>query len=302
MNKEIRKIINVANIHPISYEKKGKIYIISDKKKTYVIKLNTNNSDIYKYLLSRDFLFFPEMLSLKNSNYDMYEYIPEIKEDKEQKIEDLIVIIAKLHNKTSYLREIDLDEIKSIYESIKKEIDKTKDFYIKINDLIDKEVFLSPPEYLLIRNISLIYYALNLANNYIDDWYRTIINEKSIRVSLLHNNISIEHLIINEDKYLISWDKAYFDNPIYDIEGIYRKYYASIEFANALRIYEKNNKLNCLEYKLLVARLLIPKIIYFSSNTLQDTEEINEEISFLNKIVTFIKKDKIREEEKLSKN
>ncbi len=300
MNNEIRTIIKETNIHPLSYVKKGKIYIISDKEKTYIIKLNANNSDIYKYLSSRDFYSFPLMLS-SNNDYDMYEYIPDVQEEKEQKIEDLIVIIAKLHSKTAYLRELDLDEIKSIYESIKKEIDKTKNFYIKMNDLIDKETFLSPTEYLLIRNISLIYYALNLASDYIDEWYQRIINEKSIRVSLLHNNISIDHLIVNKDKYLISWDKAHFDNPIYDIESIYRKYYASLELHNVLRIYEKHNKLDSLEYKLLIARLLIPKILSFSSNTLLDTEKMSEEISFLKKIVIFIKSDIMLKDEKLSK-
>lgn len=301
MNKELRKIIKDANIHPISYIKKGKIFIISNKEKTYVIKLNTNNSDIYKYLSSRGFSSFPLMLFSKNNNYDMYEFIPDIQEEKEQKIEDLIIIISKLHSKTSYLREIDLDEIKNIYESIKNKIEKTRDFYIKINDSIDKEAFLSPTQYLLIRNISLIYYVLNFANKYIDDWYKTIINEKSIRVSLLHNNISIDHLIVNKDKYLISWDKAYFDNPIYDIENIYRKYYTSLELFDVLRIYEKNNKLDYLEYRLLLARLLTPNIIYFSSDTLLDTEKISEEIIFLNKLVRFIKSDKMLNEEKLSK-
>ena len=287
MNKELRKIIKDANIHPISYIKKGKIFIISNKEKTYVIKLNTNNSDIYKYLSSRGFSSFPLMLFSKNNNYDMYEFIPDIQEEKEQKIEDLIIIISKLHSKTSYLREIDLDEIKNIYESIKNKIAKTRDFYIKINDSIDKEAFLSPTQYLLIRNISLIYYSLNYANKYIDDWYKTIINEKSIRVSLLHNNISIDHLIVNKDKYLISWDKAYFDNPIYDIENIYIKYYTYLELSDVLRIYEKNNKLGYLEYRLLLARLLTPNIIYFSSDALLDTEKISEEIIFLNKFLIF---------------
>ena len=292
MNDELRKIIKKRGIHPISYTKKGKVYIIKEKKHSFVIKLNTNNYDIYKYLLSRDFLYFPENFSYKNSNYDIYEYIPDIKEEYEQKLEDLIIIISKLHSKTSYRREIDLDDIKSIYEDTKSKIEKIRQYYVRLNDSIDKELFLSPVNYLLARNISLIYYALDLSNKYIDEWYKHIIKEKGLRVALLHNNISIDHLIIDDKKYLISWDYAYFNNPIYDIENLYRKYYYYLELQDVLQIYEKNNKLYNLEYKLLFALLLIPKIIDTSSNSLLDIEKTNTEILYLNKVITFLKNNK----------
>ena len=292
MNDELRKIIKKRGIHPISYTKKGKVYIIKEKKHSFVIKLNTNNYDIYKYLLSRDFLYFPENFSYKNSNYDIYEYIPDIKEEYEQKLEDLIIIISKLHSKTSYRREIDLDDIKSIYEDTKSKIEKIRQYYVRLNDSIDKELFLSPVNYLLARNISLIYYALDISNKYIDEWYKHIIKEKGLRVALLHNNISIDHLIIDDKKYLISWDYAYFNNPIYDIENFYRKYYYYLELQDVLQIYEKNNKLYNLEYKLLFALLLIPKIIDASSNSLLDIEKTNNEILYLNKVITFLKNNK----------
>ena len=302
MNSEIRKIILSRDIHPIFYEKKRNVYIIKDKKNGYVIKLNTNNYDIYKYLLSRDFIYYPENFTRKNDNYDIYEYIPDIKEDKYQKLEDLIVIISILHKKTSYIREICLDDIEDLYENIIKNINNARDFYLKLNDEIDKEIFLSPSHYLLIRNISLIYYSLEEAQRMINEWYRLIRNEKNIRVALLHNNVSLEHLIINEEKYLISWDKSYFDNPIYDLENLYRKYYKYIEFKDVIKIYEKNNKLNDLEYQLLIILMLIPKHITFTKNTLDDTNNINNELIFLNKIIEIVKKDNLNNFKKFSKN
>ena len=302
MNNEIIEIIKSRNIHPISYTKKGGIYIVKEKKNAYVIKLNTNNYDVYKYLLSRDFLYFPENFSLKNGNYDMYEYIEDIKEEKEQKLEDLIGVLSVLHKKTSYLREIDLDEVKNIYEDIKEKIEKGRKYYLNLNDDIDKKVFLSPSEYLLVRNISLIYYSLSTASKYIDEWYKEILKEKSLRVSFLHNNISLDHLIINDNKYLISWDKAYFNNPIYEIESIYRKYYYFLDLSNLLQIYEKNNKLNYLEYKLLISLLLIPEIVNITDNVILDTTLINDKILFLSKVIDFTKKIKIQKESKLSKN
>ena len=151
MNKEIRDILKKRDIHPISYEKIGKVYIIKDKNRGYVIKLNANNYDIYKYLISRDFTNFPYTFTQINDNYDICEYIKEIKEEYVQRIEDLIILISILHKKTSYIRVIDLDDVKEIYENTIKNIKDTRNYYIKLNDEIDKELFLSPSSYLLVR-------------------------------------------------------------------------------------------------------------------------------------------------------
>ena len=290
MNDEVINIIKIHNLHPIGYQKNGKVYIIKEKKDSFVIKVNTNNYDIYKYLMSRNFPCFPENYSLKNNNYDIYKYIDDFNVSKIQKIEDLIVILALLHKKTMYIREISLDEIKSIYEELNKKIDETRNYYLKINDIIDQEEFINPSHYLLIRNISLFYSMLNYSKNTLNNWYDKIKSAKSIRVVLLHNNIDINHLIINENKYLISWDKAYFDNPIYDIEMFYHKYYQDIELIDTLYLYEKNNKLNDLEKNLLIIRLSIPRIISFTLNTMDDTIAINNEIIYLQKVMNFIEK------------
>lgn len=108
MNKDITKIINERNLHPIEYQKINKAYIIKSKDKKYVIKLNTNNYDIYKYLLSRDFSFFPENYSLSNDNYDISLFIDNLEICNEQRISDYIKLISLLHFKTSYNREINL--------------------------------------------------------------------------------------------------------------------------------------------------------------------------------------------------
>ena len=66
MNNKIHDIIKEHDLHPRSYKKIKKVYLIQDKKNSYILKLNTNNYDIYKYLLSRDFKNFPKNLNYVN--------------------------------------------------------------------------------------------------------------------------------------------------------------------------------------------------------------------------------------------
>ena len=284
MNKIINDIIRKNNLHPISYQKIKSVYLVKTNDKSYIIKLNTNNYDIYKYLLSRDFPYFPENYTLENDNYDISLFVIDKSLDVSQKINDYIKLLAMLHKKTSYRREIDLDEIKEEYEKIREKIISLHEYYYKLNDKIDQELFFSPAMYLLVRNISLIFNILDNSLFLLDREYENLKNKKSIRVALLHNNIDLDHLIINDNKYLISWDKAYFANPIYDLELFYRKYFSKIEIVDFLNIYETINKLSDSERIMLIIILSLPKKIELSNDTMKDTSIIHDEINYLNKL------------------
>ena len=284
MNRKIIDIIHELNIHPIAYQKIKSVYVIKTKELDYAIKLNTNNYDIYKYLLSRDYRFYPKNYNQLNDDFDISLYINGLIINNEQKINDYIKLIALLHQKTSYKREINLDEIKDKYESIIKKINKLREYYLSINEKINHELFLSPRSYLLVRNISLIYNVLDSIELLINELYQENKEEKSIRVALLHNNVDLDHLIIGTQNYLISWDKAYFNSPIYEIEDIYRKYYNIIELNDLLSIYENVNELNLFEKKLLIINLALPKELQLTNNTYNDTKIINNEITYLSKV------------------
>ena len=284
MNDEIINIIKKRKIHPISYQKINKVYIINSKDNSYAIKLNTNNYDIYKYLISRDFKYFPHNLTNINDNHDISLYIDGLNISNEQKINDYIKIMALLHNKTTYKREIDLDEIKEQYENLNNQILYLRKYYLDLNDKLDHELFFSPGAYLLLRNISLIYSILDNSELLLKEVYEKIKNDKSIRVSLLHNNPDLDHLLISDYEYLVSWDKSCFDSPIYEIEKFYRKYYRKIDINDLLNIYESINKLNNIEKKLLLVNLSIPKELKLTSNTYLDTKIINDEINYLKSI------------------
>lgn len=294
MNNEIRSIIKEHNLKPISYRKIKKAYIIDTKNERLVLKTNTNNYDIYKYLSSRGFNCFPPNYNTKG-NYDLTSFIEDNSMNNSQKLNDLISVVASLHKKTSYTREVDLDDIKELYEKLAKKINNGIKFYSELNDYIDTLMFYSPGEYLLIRNISLIYFMLEFTRRKLDEWYHDIKNEKSIRNSLIHNNLDLDHLLINNGYYLISWDKATFSYPIDDLYQLYSNYYSMMEFNDFLKIYQGINNLNKLELDLLLIELAIPSVIEFTNDTYLDTKKINNMLFYLNKIYKMIKNDSILE-------
>ena len=290
MNNELYSILKKENIHPLAYKKINSVYLVSDKTITYAIKLNTNNYDIYKYLLSKGFNYFPDNYSNINVNYDITKYIIPLEVNQTEKVNDYLKLLSILHFKTSYKREVNLDEIKINYEKIINEINDLRRYYISINDKLDKERFLSPADYLLLRNITLIYSILNIIEELLNKTYEKIKDSKSIRVALLHNNLSLDHLIINEGEYLISWDKSYFDSPINELNSFYRKYYNYIDINDFLLIYEKSNKLSEIEKALLIIVLSVPKKIEFINNNYENTVLVNNEINYLKSIYELITK------------
>lgn len=286
----IKEILKKHELHPRSYENIKKSVIVDTDRGKYVIKRNTNNYDIYAYLNSRGFNNFPQVYNTRKENYDIYNYIDDIEVPDNQKIEDLVTILSILHYKTSYYQEIDLDEIKKIYEDIKNRLLFLIKYYNDLNDYLDTLMFLSPAQYLLIRNISLIYYMINFSLNMVDKWYNLVKDYQTTRVSLIHNNVSKDHLLINDDKYLISWDKSKIDRPIIDLLNVYKQYYRDFKLGDLFNLYECHNQLDNEEKSLLLVYLSVPEELGFSSDNLNDTIKINNHILYLKKVYEYIRK------------
>ena len=283
-----REILQKYNIHPKSYRRNKRVEIIESPEGSYVLKKDCNNYDIYQYLNSRNFTYYPNNYNDNSDNYDLSTYIEDVSLNKEQKLNDLIYILSTLHYKTSFKRELDLDEIKAMYEEVIKKIEYLISYYRSLNDYLDTILLLSPSEYLLVRNISLVYQMLDISQRMMEDWYQSIQEEKSMRVSLIHNNVDLDHLLVNNSYYLISWDYSRFDMPVIDLVTFYQKYYKEIDLKSVLHDYETINKLSKMEMKLLLAKLSIPLEIKLSNTTFNDTKRVNDLIIYLKKVYKYI--------------
>ena len=219
-------------------EKKGRVVIVGTSDKRYVVKQkNESNSNLFPYLYSRSFNYFPHLYNTDNlDKYDIFDYVNDISMSDQEKGQDIIYLVGLLHSKTTFYQKIDVEDYKIVYEDLKNKILNLKNYYESLNNKIDDEIYMSPSQYLLVRSISKIYASLNYSNYELDNWYDIVKNKDSKRVVTLHNNLRLDHLINN---HLISWNKSIIDSPIYDIYHFYKNEYKNLDFSELLKLYEK---------------------------------------------------------------
>lgn len=278
------ELLRKYDIKPKKYIKKNKATIIETENKKYVIKQKIkDNQNIYDYLKSRNFSYIPPILNDKQDDYEIRNYIESYNIPEEQKMLDLIDLVSLLHNKTTHYKEVTEDDYKEIYEDIKNNIEYLYGYYIDLITIIETKVYMSPCEYLIARNISKIFETLNFLKEETDNWYNIVKQNKKQRSVVLHNNLDINHIIINERNYLISWEKAKIGIPIFDIYKLYMKHGLDFDFSELIKRYEKNYPLHEDERKLLFILMLMPKRIEFNNTEYENTKEAGKIIDMIYK-------------------
>ena len=286
--RQIKEVLNKYELKPHRYIKSGKVFFIDTVDGRYAVKEKNTNNDIFKYLNTRNFNYYPKILSSAQDDYEITEYIDETPIPNEQKMLDLIDITSLLHNKTTHFKEIDEDEYKQIYEDVKNNIEYLKSYYNDIITIIETKVYMSPSEYLLARNISKVYNALNYCDKEIEAWYKLIEGKRKKRQVVLHNNLEINHFIRNNSAYLTSWNKSKIDIPIFDLYKLYKKHAIDYDFTEILKRYEKNYPLKEYERKLLFILMVMPDKLEFVSNQYMMCKKISEFIDYIYKTESLI--------------
>ena len=156
---------------------------------------------------------------------------------------------------------------------------------------------MSPGEYLLIRNISMIYSALTYAKIKLEEWYEYKIKQKKERIVLLHNKPCIEHFIIGEEKSLISWNNYKRDIPIYDFLYFYKHDYINLEMSTLFDIYKSRFCYTKDEKLLFLALISIPDKITFTSNNYKNCINVNRVVKYVEKTRNFVLKENEEQQE-----
>ena len=296
--KDIIDALKKYNLRSNHYEIKGNVVFITSKDGKYVVK-KKNNIDIFNYLNSRSFNYYPKYID--TDKYYIMDYLEEQKMPIEQKMLDLINLTSLLHNKTTFYSNVDFDDYKKNYEELKATINDTINHYENLISHIESVQFMSPAELLLARGISIIFSALNYSNNSLDIWYKIVRDKNRRRHVLIHNNLSLDHFIRSDNAYFISWDKSKIDIPIYDLYKLYKEYAFNFDFKYLFSRYEKNYPLLEEERMLLFILISIPDKITFTDNIYNDCVKIENLIDYLYKTESVISPDNL-EDTKQDKN
>ncbi len=279
--KKINEVLKKNNIRGTGYTRKGKCVIVDTKDERFVIK--PHKTSIYEYLNYRNFEHYPQVMI--DSGYEISPYIEDVDIPTEQKMIDLILVIANLHKKTTYYKKISEFDIKEIYEDLKKEINDIRVFYDNLMAEVESSIYMQPSFYLLARNISFVYQMIEMADNNIDKWYKNIKETDRIRVSVIHNNLSLEHYLNNT---LISWDKSKIGLPILDLYKLYKTTYNEYDWNELLDIYNSNFKLKDDELFLFYTLISLPLTINFTNVEIDNVREVNEKLNYLKLTYQFL--------------
>ena len=277
---------------PYRYTIRGKCMVMESTSGNFVVKERPKNKDIpsiFNYLKSRNFNYFPEIYIDSRSDNYIYEYIEDKEKINPQKSEDLISLVGLLHSKTSYNKEVEEETYKEIYENILSNILYLKDYYQKQYEMFLIPIYMSPSEYEFVRNYSKIKAALDFSNSNLDDWYSKVKNKRIERLSLIHNNLSMDHYLKNDKDYLISWDNAKFDTPVLDLFKFYERSAIDLEFSSLYERYKSINPLNKEEEELFFILIsLVPKI-EFSGSEFEKCKNMRKALDYVYKTESFLK-------------
>ncbi len=277
---------------PYRYTIRGKCTILETTSGNFVVKKKPQNKDlvsIFNYLKSRDFYYFPEIYADSRDDNYVYEYVEDNYTVNPSKSEDLIAIVSLLHSKTSFNKEVSEETYKEIYENIKNNIMYLKDYYLKYYDLYLKSIYMSPSEYEFTRNYSKINAALNFSERELDEWYSKVKEKKSERISLIHNNLSLDHYLRGSKDYLISWDNAKFDTPILDLVKLYQNNFWDLEFSTIYQKYLSITTLSDTEQQLFFILISLVPEIKFEGSEFNKCKNMRSSLDYIYKTEAFLK-------------
>lgn len=273
----------------IKYLNKAKI--VEDNDRTVLVKKRKINIDkIYSYLQNRGFHNYVTPIEI-NHNEEIYPYIEELECLDDDRGKDIVYLTSILHSKTTKFELINIDKIKDRYEGTIQKLDEVFLYYSKLQDEIEEHIYMSPAELLLMKNISKVYLMLNGSRSFLEEYYKEAEKMYNERQVVLHGNLSLDHIIEADDKYLISWNKSRIDLPIYDLLIFYRNDFDKIEMESLYDIYQSKYRFTKEEKNLFFSLINIPEIVKLDSSHFINTIKVRKLVDYMDKTIAFTSKE-----------
>lgn len=204
---------------------------------------------------------------------------------------DFINVVALMHDKTQKYIDVDSSKYKNIYDLILGNINYLKEYYDNMIESIEFEKYMKPSSYLIARNYSIIVQSLDFASSSLEKWFKSVENNLSDRVCVVHNNLSLDHFIFSDKPYLISFDRAMVDTPVLDLYILYKKEFNNLNFDLLFNEYNNIFALNDDEKLLFYVLISITPKIEIYNDEFNDCININYIFKYIYKTLKFINKN-----------
>lgn len=260
------------------------------KDNKFIKKRKTNIEKIYSYLDSRNFNNYLKPIALSKKE-EVYPFIQELHTTNKDKANDLIYLTADLHNKTTTFQDKNIENIKERYETTIDTLNEIFKHYSTLQDEIEEHIYMAPAELLLMNNISKIYYLLNISRFYIEKYYESAEKVDNERYVLNHGNLNLSHLLESNNKFLISWNRAKRDLPVYDLAKLIKNDSDTIEITSIYEIYQSRYHFTKEEEYLFVSLICIPPVVNLDKSNFINTQEVRKEVDYVDKILDFVLKE-----------
>lgn len=276
---------------------KSKSMIITKEGKKYLKKIKKKNKEeLYEYLRNKDFQNYLPYITVAD-NYEIYPFIEDQNIPSEDKAIELMQVLSFLHIKTTTYQELDINKMKTLYETTKEKITYLKNYYYDLQEYLETKVFMSPAEQILMYNISSFHKALNYSEYKLDAWYKLKETQKTERVVQLHNNLSLDHFLKDDIPYLVNWDKSTKDYVIFDFLNFYQNEFLNLEMTKLFELYQTKYQYTEDEKLLLEALISIPPKVTFLKSNYINTIETRKIITYVEKTNEFLLKNNKENEE-----
>lgn len=283
----INNIVSKYGINVCKIEFFNNNIIIYSDNNNYLIKDNSNSKEVFNYLDSINCGFHLKLISSYSENFELYEF-SNLLIDNNIKGKLCVDTFSLINEKSSFAYDISEKELNELYDKYNNQIDKTLNYYLKIQDYLEEVDIFSPSEYLLLLNISDFYKLLHCSKKYLDDLYNTSVD---IRKCFLVGKCSIDNFVVAERNAFIDYSNSSFDYIIYDFIDFYRQNYDNENIILLYKQFKDSVNLTYSEERLLF--VIITMIAPIDDNIF----EISETIKYVNCTLKFLLEEDKEEEE-----
>ena len=283
-------------VQKYSYQKDIRFLQLPDQKVVVKPKKRYDLETVYRYLQDHHVTSYVSPLAIEK-NEVLFPYCEDALLTADEKAKKMLYTLSIWQNKTTTHQRLDIDEVKARYEMYRKKIADTNLYYHNLQDMIETKVYMSPSEYLLVRNSSLIYAALAYSQQALEEWYQRIQQKKSKRQVYCHGKCELSHFLGSDNGYFISLENAHLGDVWEDFTCFYRQDFQQVDMISSFHFYQHKYPFTKEEQLALYVELSLPEIIDIYPSSLQKCQQLTKFIEYLMRTSEFLSEQQKKNQE-----